>query len=216
MKRIALYMICAAGLAVIGTKLIYSASAQSQHDAQRAEEQWCRDSATHRPEIPAKIEEPAKEDEEKSPIVKALLEVIAEFDGDEDDNTKESRDLLRRVLREADPELARSLGKNSLRLIAEANCKPKRLPLYLHCDKDDQDGKDQGDGSDAQGDTAECPHIAYPLRWGTVENPLTLKDKLELERKWCQEKQKPAAEKKKAASEKATDETLGEDPFGAE
>jgi hypothetical protein len=243
MARIALYLVCATGLTVIGARMIHwttsEAHAQYAHDDwRRAEREWCRDSAAHRPEIPPVIRKPAEEHKEKSRIVRTLLGLIDEFDPDDNDgkdndrnqknagdgdefdgdyNSSETRDLMRRVLREADPELARSLGKNSLRLIAEANCKPKRLAIYLHCEKLDRRHRDEirngvhviefdkdKHGGDDRFDDDECEHIVYPLRWGTVEKPIPPKND-----------PRPEVERRQRERARQANETSGEDPFGA-
>ena len=134
MIRIALYLVCATAATVVGAKMIYMATAQAQ--APDAADEKCDEhdlkKYPHRPEVQPKITEPAEEDEEKSPIIKELLKLVDEIRGGED-NSKDNRNLLRKVLREADPELARSLGKNSLRLIQEANRRPPVIDVAKHC-----------------------------------------------------------------------------------
>ena len=123
---------------MIGAKMIHMTTvhAQSPDGTEEPCDERDREKYPHRPEVPSKITEPAEEGEEKSQIVKELLKLIDEFDDDEfGDDADDKRDLLRKVLREADPELARSLGKNSLRLIQQANQRPPVIDIAKHCYK---------------------------------------------------------------------------------
>jgi len=222
MTRLALYLVCATGLAVIGARMFNSttqAHAQINRDFDRAEREWCDDSAKHRPAVPPVIKEPAEEGDDKSRIVKTLLKIIdeldGEFDGDGEHNSKDYRNLLRRVLRQADPELARSLGPHSLRLIAEANCKPKKIAIYLHCDRDDRVGEpdpyhaNRRDGAhniphDAPFENPECKEVR-PLRVGTIDNPIPPKNDPHAK---TDDQQPPQPAKKPNPTDPS-----GEDPF---
>jgi len=141
MIRIALYIVCATSALVVGAKMIRMTAVQAQvNDGAASDEENCDENDLkkypHRPHIPAKITEPSEEGEEKSPIIKELLKLVDEidFEGDDDDDVDDQRDLLRKVLREADPELARSLGKNSLRLIQQANRRPPVIDVLKCCE----------------------------------------------------------------------------------
>ena len=239
MTRFALYLVCVAGLAVIGTRAVQWNSDEARAQAyssdskltlsQRLQLEWCLKHGGIRPDVPPKIEEPAEEDEEKSPIVKAILKVLDEFDGDEGEgNTDETRDLMRRILREADPELDRSLGKNSLRLIAEANAKPKELMLYIRCENDEDRSTERGKAeSDPEIEPREgirdtlgeprCPNHITARYLGTVDNPITLEEALRLREKRCEKpRTKPAESPDEESEPDESGSPAGEDPFGAE
>lgn len=57
----------------------------------------------------------------RTPIVRALIDALPAIEGDGED----TRDALREHLLDADSELSRVLGKNSKRLIEQANRKPQ-------------------------------------------------------------------------------------------
>jgi hypothetical protein len=69
----------------------------------------------------AQAKEKTGSQQAKTPIVRSLLGAIDEVQG-EDEGAKQE---LRQILRDADEELSQVLGKNSRRLIEEAN---KRAP----------------------------------------------------------------------------------------
>ncbi|MHC4177481.1 MAG: hypothetical protein ACYSWU_08240 [Planctomycetota bacterium] len=73
------------------------------------------------PKPGANAEEKAGAEQPKTPIVRSLLGAIDRVESEDE----EAKHELRRTLREADEELSRVPGKNSRRLIEEAN---KRAP----------------------------------------------------------------------------------------
>lgn len=73
------------------------------------------------------IESGQADEEAKSPIVRALLEILDNSGGDASD---EERRGVRTMLKDSDPELSKSMGRTPLKLILEANRKKGVVSIY--------------------------------------------------------------------------------------